>query len=563
MQFRHRAAATAAWPLLLLASCANAGSASNNSVIGELPANSALCVICNNVAQLDQRIARLERRIAGHQPQFDEFTALKMVLGPYWNISAPMAWAMPAPAKGKILELRESIVILQTTNNAKFVAGLKNGAARGGITPARIEGTPAFIATRGIWTFISASRSALKMYLQAKPGLTLPGKMTAALRHADIAVETDTHAMRKELLDPSKAMLFAGMSGHRLPFGSPDLKSILRQMGNKLNKQLTTALKRSVLTLHFGRQALIFNLTSAFHAHSPIAQLLAAQPPLSTHALAGLPDERYFSLYADSINGLSTAQWLRTLLPTKAQGGPGASRHKRSTAKQELQNILAAVADHTGSAAIMLRPAMSASTSGEPQDPWGSGHGIVIMRGKHPKAEMHNLVGYFSRSAGAGVKTGTAVDKNITHSTLMGYPATRIILPTQKRVKTSDTIELIDMGTHGVLLGVDVPHILLKSAVTAAGSNLTAIMKRPGLAQTLTEIVPGSFMVAYLPIARWTQQHNAAATPKPANALALGLPPPPAVVSVSAGKKSLVIQVYIPVATLEQSLSGNPAGALF
>ncbi len=562
MQFRRRAAA-AAWPLLGVTICAHGAGAPTSSIIRELPSTSALCVICNNVAQLDQRITRLERRITGRQPQFDEFTALKMVLGPYWNISAPMAWVMPSPAKGKILELRQSVVILQTTNTAKFIASLKNGAARGGITPARIEGTPAFIATRGVWTFISASRSALKMYLQAKSHLTLPGHLPVALRHADIAVEADTHAIRKELVDPSKAMLFSAMPGNPLPVGSPALKSLLQQIGNKLSKQLSTDLNRSLLTLHFGRQALIVNLTNAFHAHSPMAQLVAAQPPLPAHALAGLPDQRYFSLYADSIDGPSVAKWLKTLLPAKVENSPGSPRHKRSTAIQEFPQILAAVADHTGAAAIGLPPSTPSSAGRGPLNHWGSGSAIIIMHCKHPTTEMHDLAGYFSHLAYVRTKTAPPDDKNLTHSTLMGYQVIRIVGPTQKPIRTSPTVELINMRTHGVLLCVGVPHPLLKSAVTAAGNNLTAVMKRPGLTQTLARVVPGSFLVAYLPIARWTQQQNAVPTSKAANALALGLPPPPAVVSVGAGGKSLVIQVYIPVATLEQSLSGNPAGALF
>lgn len=563
MQFRRRAAAAAACPLLWATFCAHAASAPSSSIIRELPANSALCVICNNVAQLDQRISRFEQRITGQQPQFDEFAALKMVLGPYWNISAPMAWVLPSPAKGKILELRQSVVILQTTNTAKFIAGLKNGAVRGGITPARIEGTPAFIATRGLWTVISASRSELKSYLQTKTRLKLSGKMTAALRHADIAIEADARALRKELGDPSQALLFSAVPGNPLSLRNPALKSILRQMGNKLNKQLNTALKRSVLTLHFGRQALIINLTTGFHAHSPMAQLFAAQPPLPAQALAGLPDHRYFSLYADSINGPSVAKWLQTLLPAKVQTSPGDPRPKRSPTSQEIPHILAAVADHTGAAAIVLPPATPSGTGREPLNHWGSGPTIIIMHGKHPTTEMHNLARYFSRATHDQPKTAPPDGSNLTHGTLMGYQVIRIVGPTKKNIKNSQTVELINMRTHGVLLCVGVPHTLLKSAVIAADKNLTAIMKRPGLTQSIAEIVPRSFMVAYLPIARWTQQQTAAPKPKPANALALGLPPPPAVVSVGAGKKSLVIRVYIPVATLEQSLSSNPAGALF
>ena len=101
------------------------------------------------------------------------------------------------------------------------------------------------------------------------------------------------------------------------------------------------------------------------------------------------------------------------------------------------------------------------------------------------------------------------------------------------------------------------------TAIAAAKENVQAISKRPGLAQSAGELLPGTFAAAYLPIARWNQRQNTAAVPKAANALTLGLPPPPAVFSVGSGKKSLNMQLYIPVATLEQSLSGNSASALF
>ena len=258
-----------------------------------------------------------------------------------------------------------------------------------------------------------------------------------------------------------------------------------------------------------------------------------------------------------------TSKWLQTLLPAKVRNGPGAPAQKSSEANKEVQIFLTAVADHTGTAAIMPAPATS-STAKDPVNPWGSGPAIIIMHCEHPRAEMLNLAACFSRRpAPSRIKPGTAVAKTLTPGNLMGYPAIRINLPTQKHVRTPHVVELINMGTHRVLLGVDVPHKLLKSAVAAAGNNLAAIMKRPGLAQSMAEIVPRSFMVAYLPIARWSQPANTAETPKPAHALTLGLPPPPAVFSVGAGKKSLNMQLYIPVASLEQSLSGNPAGALF
>ncbi len=565
MPFRCHAVAAAAGALLFPALSARASAANADSIVHELPATSALCVICANVSHLDQRVGRLERRITGQQPQFDEFSALKMVFGPYWKLSAPMAWVLPSPAKGNILELRKSLVILQTTNSAKFTASLKNGPARGGITPAQIEGSPAFIATRGAWTFISASRSTLKIYMQAKSRLALPGDMMAAVRHADIAVEGDTRAIKKELFEPSQALLGAMPVNHQW-VGSPALNAILHQMENKLTGQLNTAIRRSVLTLHLGRRAVIINLTAAFHARTPIGRLFAAQNPLAANALAGLPNLRYFALYADSINGTAVAKWLRTLLPANVHSGPADPVQKPSKANIEIQNILTAIANHTGTAAIMPAPATPAGAA-DLVNPWDAGPDMILMHTSHPKTEIGALADCLSRATATRIKhgstAGTADHKASAHSNIMGYPAISINLATQKHVRTPHVVQLVNIGPHRVLVGVDVSRKLLKSAVAAAGSNLMAIMKRPGLAQTITEVVPRSFMVAYLPIARWSQQRTAVPAPKPAHALMLGLPPPPAVFSVGAGGKSLNMQLYIPVASLEQSLSGNPVGALF
>ena len=529
-----------------------------DSISAELPADSALCVVCNNVARLDRRLNRMEMRITGHRSQFDEFTALKMILGPYWNISGPLAFITPTPTKGNALDMRRSVLILQATNTAKFIAGLKNGPTRGGITPARMEGSPAYIATRGPWIFLSASRSALKNYLKAKSGLKLPAKMNLAMLQSDITMEGDSRAIRKVLFQPSEAMIFAAMPGIQLPVRSPALRRILHQVGSEMSRQLRTALDRSALTVHFGRQALVLNLANRFHSNSPVAKLIVAQPPLPTNALAGLPNLRYSVLYADSINGVAISQWLQAMLSAKAR--------KQVRGSKELRNFLAAVADHTGTGAIMLPPIPSKPpASADMLNPWASGPAIIIQYSRHPKAQMHYLAAYFNGHP-ATIEHGTTSmhhGMQIIHATIMGYPSIRIAMPAKRLGGTSHHIELINIGSHRVLVGVDTTEKLLKSAIAAAKENVQAISKRPGLAQSAGELLPGTFAAAYLPIARWNQRQNTAAVPKAANALTLGLPPPPAVFSVGTGKKSLNMQLYIPVATLEQSLSGNSAGALF
>jgi|GEM_PF-3899466 len=558
MLFRRCAIASVILPLMLLTLRASAAGKMQDSISAELPADSALCVVGNNVVRLDRRISRMEMRITGHRSQFDEFTALKMILGPYWNISGPLAFVMPTPAKGSTLQMRHAVLILQATNTAKFIAGLKNGTARGGITPARMEGSPAYIATRGPWIFLSPSRSALKHYLKAKSGLTLPAKMNLAMRQSDITIEGDSRAIRKVLFQPSEAMIFAAMPGNQLPVRSAALRAILHQVGSEMSQQLRTALDRSALTVHFGRQALVLNLVNRFHANSPLAKLIASQPPLPTNALAGLPNLRYSVLYADSINGVAISQWLQAMLSAKGQ--------KQVSGSKEIRNFLAAIADHTGTGAIMLPPIPSKPPPRPNMvNPWASGPAIIIQYSRHPKAQMHNLAAYFNGHA-ATIEHGTTSthpDMQIIQATVMGYPSIRIAMPAKRLGGTSHHIELMNIGSHRILVCVDATKKLLKSAIAAAKENVHAISKRPGLAQSAGEILPGTFIAAYLPIARWNQLQNTTTVPKAANALTLGLPPPPAVFSVGIGKKSLNMQLYIPVATLEQSLSGNSAGALF
>ncbi|MHB1768070.1 MAG: hypothetical protein ACYCUV_09500, partial [Phycisphaerae bacterium] len=353
-------------------------------------------------------------------------------------------------------------------------------------------------------------------------------------------------------------MIFAAIPGNQLPLRSPALRAILHHVGSEMSQQLRTALDRSALTVHFGRQALVLNLANRFHANSPVTKLIASQPPLPTNALAGLPNLRYSVLYADSINGAAISHWLKAMLAAKGQ--------KQATGSREIRNFLAAVADHTGTGAIMLPPIPSKlPTRPDMVNPWASGPAIIIQYSRHPKAQMHNLAAYFNGRP-ATIEHGTTSthrDMQIIHATVSGYQSIRIAMPAKKPGGSSHHIELINIGSHRVLVGVDTTEILLKSAIAAAKENVHAISKRPGLAQIAGEILPGTFAAAYLPIARWNQLQNTTTVPKAANALTLGLPPPPAVFSVGTGKRSLNMQLYIPVATLEQSLSGNSAGALF
>ena len=558
MLIRRCTAASVILLLLLLTQRAMAVEKISGAISSELPANSALCVVCNNVLRLEHRISRLQTRITGHRSQFDEFTALKMILGPYWNISGPFAFVIPTPERHNALQMRETVVVLQATNPAKFIAGLKNGTARGGITPVRMEGSPAYIASRGNWIFISASPSALKSYMKAKTGLKLPAKMDSAMGRSDITIEGDSRALRKVLFQPSAAMISALMPGHQLAVRSSALRAILHQVGSEISNQLRTALQRSAMTVHLGRQALVINLTNRFHGHSPLAKLIAAQPALPANALAGLPDARYSVLYADSINGSSISRWLKAML--------AANRQKRAGESKDIRNFLSAVADHTGTAAMLLPPKPAGNTVRPMMvSPWASGPAVILQYTQHPKAQMRNLAAYFNhRYARAGHGTTRSQQHmQTTGLSIMGYPAMRMTLAAKTPGESEHHIVMINIGSHRILVGVDSTAAFIKSAVTAVQKSDRTICKRPGLAQSIGKILPHSFAAAYLPIARWNQLQNRTSVPKAANALTLGLPPPPAVFSVGTDEKSLNMQLYIPVATLEQSLSGNSAGTLF
>ena len=524
------------------------------SIYTELPVASALCVVCNNVLRLDQHLNRMEMRIMGTASQFDELTPLKMVLGPYWNINAPLAFIIPTPAKGGILTMRNSVLILQATNTAKFIAGLKNGATKGGITPARIEGSPAYIATRGPWIFLSASRAELKHYLRAKRGLTLNANMTRAMHHADISVEGDARAVKADLLQPLQAAILPAFQGNQFAKRNTALRAVTHQLDDKIGQQLIHAFQRSVLTVHVGRQALVIDILNRLHASTPFGKLVASQTPLPANALAGLPNMRYSALFANSINGAAVSRWLNTMLPTATK--------KQSQALREIRSFSTLVAGHTGTSAIVLPPIHTPAPAGAAMvNSLAIGPIILITRSDHPKAQMRHLSNFLKSQV--AVKTGKSENATLTDSRILGYAAVGLNIAAKPTVESLHHIEMVDIGTHRVLVAVNAPRKLLLSALAAAKKQRSAIARRPGLAQSLDKILPQSFVTAYWPIGRWNQGQAKAAVPKAAHALTLGLPPPPAVFSVGTGKKSLNMQLYIPVATLEQSLSGNSAGALF
>jgi hypothetical protein len=511
----------------------------------------------------------MQRRVTGQAPQFDEFAVLKMALGRSWDMNGGLAWVIPTPPQGKTMQARDSVVILRATHAGNFISRLKNGVIKNGITPGRIEGSPAFMATRGRWVLMSASRSTLRNYLTAKSGLKLSSAMQAAFNSSDLTIEGETTAVRKvfqELVAPSVGMMLSAMPGHPLPIGNPALSKIMHQAGRKMLQQLNTSLQLSMLTVHFGRQAVVVNLAGRFKAGTAAARLIQAQPAISPLVLAGLPNRRYWGIYADSINGAALAEFLRSTLPAAAHGA-AASNTKTLLKNRSIRAFLNALAGHTGSGTVLLMAHHQSLSAGEVlTNPWDSGPAVIILYARNAQAQLHNLATLFRRhpfAASAAAAHTVRHTVTVSHVNVQGMTAMLLALPSAGRSQKAHQINLIELDGHRVLVCIDAAPTLLHAAIAAAGAKIPALAKRPGLAQTIGNVVPGTFVVAYLPFARWNTLQNTPAGPKAANALTLGLPPPPAVFSIGAGKQSLNMQLYIPMATLEQSLAGNSAGTLF
>ncbi len=561
-------AAIAALQLSAATRFATAAPRKDLSIRRQLPATSALCIVSQNVLQLDTRILRMQRRISGQAPPDDIFVMAKMMLGPYWDTAAPVAWVIPTPRKAQSIESRRSLVILRATDAAKFIAGFKTGATKGGITPGAIRGGHWFMTNRGNWIFLSTSSSTLKAYLKGQSGLKLSADMRKSLAKSDLAIEGDTAALRKILSQPTTAMALSQLPVNKMPLGSAPLGILLHELDAAIARQTTDSTVRSLLTADFGRRAMVYNLTVQFKADSSIVKVVGAQSPLPANALAGLPSVRYNALYADSINGAAVAHWLGKLLPARHHAAQPAGSHAFDP-HNAFQTCLHILADHTGSSAVMLaRPSAVSPTALTPGE-WDGGPALILIRTQHPLAQLHRLAklaacGHSPPAPHAAATRSAGVPAiKISNVQILGLPTLRIDIGPAGVAQPAHHVEIIKVATHRLLACVDTTSAVTQSAIKTARMNVSAIIKRPGLAQSMADRLPGSFMVAYLPIARWSQSQGGTAAPKAANALTLGLPPPPAVFSVAAGKQSLKMQMVVPMATMEQCIPGSPGGGLF
>jgi hypothetical protein len=576
-------------------------------ILHVMPAGVRLCFVARDMQSLITKVMSLQSQITG-QPASggaDPLSMFTQMLGPSFDSDGSIAAVITGQGllDDDVTDNHMSI-LLPARDSAKLSAifNAKPGAdgILQGTFPMGMGGpnSDLFIKIYPGYVAIAPTATAIKE-LQAS-GETLDSALSGPVQNkigdSDCYFYINTAAITKnadQQINQAFDSLEQSFNG-QMPVSSNQLKAVVDIL-RLASLQYLRDNQYGVVTFRMDNQGITLDSMIQFRDGSPTARLFEAQPALSANALAGLPDKDYVGVWTDSINGRAVYEWLNALIPAS---GPDAG--EEAQLKATITKLLDAdgqtLTDHAGDAMMVLPPMMENSAS--PQaDASGTNQaqvrtvavwvpGVIVLSSSSDAATeagqiqpwVDSTIQSISAEArGFVVAARTSPDPlNIDGVSLRRIDLTISDAPpasTQPsgEAKTSLVTHIYygSVSPNTVLLACNVDQDALQQTIENAKAGTAGVEKRPDLAQVLRQALPHAFFTAYVPLARLVLMMSGQQTPDqqaaamPAGALALGVPPPPVVISAADIGTALDVAFYLPMDTLIQASKSGTDGNIF
>ncbi|NNM84400.1 MAG: hypothetical protein HKL96_01380 [Phycisphaerales bacterium] len=537
-----------------------------------IPASARAVVVFHNLSSLNTKIQSLAEQFSygSHGPVPDIFTELGQMLGISHGLnkqgSAAVVWLAPPPhfAGGA----SAAVVGILPSVHAKALAACFNaGPAHHGIMQGATQfQMPVYLALKGHYVLISNQQMLVAAALASKASLSsvLSPAERAAFASDDITSRIDLHAFKGASSGFASSMQAMGPS-----INSPLISQIIVDM-KLITEQVSKDSRTITIGLSDDDSGLTLHLLSTVNPGSLTAKLIEAQQPLAPHPLAALPDLPLTVAGAIHINGAATEQWIEQVTASAKPPGTAATTQPDAAGLRQLSQIRKQLA-LTQNLRVLLSGRSGGTHHLKVIDILNSTNPpryLKLMRA-WSKKEANNLL---PMASGINISThlkpastsiaGILFDRSVTTMSLK--PGSQNDLTAKRALRSARSMygkAVVGyagvVGSH-LLVAVNVHKKQLSPIVRALKGTPFAgsLGNSPAIKMLQPHVLPHAMAVAYLPIDQWITAAEAAAReanglPNQTNGAAtLGPPISPMALSVTTGRASIMMQLFIPQATL-------------
>ncbi|HTV48957.1 MAG TPA: hypothetical protein VMG59_10990 [Phycisphaerae bacterium] len=568
-----------------------------NNVSQVIPSNVRIGFVIRDFQAVVTKFMAIQSRTSGQSatPDFDPVSMFSQMLGPSFDPNGSIAAVITGHGiLNDDVTDTEMAVFLPAKDSAKLSAVFNATAGADGVLqgtfPMGMGGAnqQVFLQVYPGYVAISPTAKAIKELRAAGQTLDtiLLPQIQNKINNSDLYFYFNTEAVAQNSMPQISQLIDSAEQkiSTQLPVGSGPLKTTLDIIRLAMLQGLKDN-QYSLITMRLDNQGITTDTIAQFHSGSSTAKLIEAQPPLPQNALAGLPNKDYVGVWADSINGRAVSEWLDSLLASMGPAATAQEIQTRQAIAKLLNEDLQPMANHISDAGMVLLPAVTspsgAPMAGNPQPDQQlhiksimvSVPGVIYLCSSDNPAKDIGLIPSWINSTIQSMKAQNQdldVEAKSTPAalTIDGTSLTRVDVSISDAVQAPGqpapphvqpivtAVYYGAVGTNTIMIASSVDQDTLQQTVADIKSGNAGVEKRPDLAQVREQILPNAFFAAYVPLARLAglmngeESANQQATAMPAGALALGVPPPPVVISVAGIGTALDIAVYLPMDTL-------------
>ncbi len=535
------------------------------------PANSSMVLIFRNPAALDRKIMQISQALKIPTSEDPLQSAEKsMGLAGMMNSKLPAGVVMlPQPQGNPAMGEPWVLALIPVNNYAAAAKALQCGTVQNGISAGTDpSGTAEYLANRGDYAIMSPSKPALKAFLADTKMLSagLSPTYAQAIMGSDVAAY-----LNMKVLGPIASNGLKSIAQMMTSFEASD-PTLQRGVAMDLIsaraiEQFLTSATRQFIGVHISNRGISLQTIGDLRPTSPMGQLLAAQTAIGNAPLAGLPTGRYITAGAYHLNGRAIAQWLPTLTRPKQMTGPMAPIEK--FVESDIQVYGNLISKQQGSNGVVF------------SNPGGGGiSGVTIQDSLVPAATIAELEKFSARLMPATpAGTSPPFKTTFTHNALQvgGTSLTRMAMRVKASQKSmasglkmlfgrGEFVEYLGaVGPHRIVGIFNMPKSKIPGVLAAVHGGIDTLSLRKSIQAANKHVLPHPGCTVYILVNRLLA--NMAANlrkenglPQPAtNGLVLGRRFIPMVASSSAQGSRLRIKLYLPMATLEDTVNQGRA----
>ncbi len=551
---------------------ASAAVVPSTNICTMLPAKSSAVIIFRNPAALDRKIVQMERDLKIPMQQ-DPLQSTENSMNLIGNIKEdqPAAVVMLDRPKGSIEPASQwAVVAVAVKNYAAMQKNYQCGTAQDGINSGQDpSGNPIFIAQENGYALLSPVKQALQAFIANKQMLssTLSPTYSRAIEKNDVSAY-----LNMSILGPGAKAELDAYFQMMLGFEASDpsqADALVTQLGfERLIGQFLTNSRRQFIGIHITNRGITLQNSGDMKPGTPMGQLVAAQPTLEASPLGGLPNGRYVAATAAVFNGLAFSQWFTTLEKSGQQNGITASVEKKlDSAITQYQGM---IANESGSRAVVLSSRR--------------GHGLSVVElgtyadaAKGLKTAEAMIPAMMKKMQSTGpvpfkiVVTPNAVNTNgvsLTqiHMSANGANAASVASVFKMIFGSPALVEYAGAtNNHNIIVAANVHKSGMASLIATSRANVDNLSKRESIRDVQSHVLPHANFVMYILINRMLSDvagnlRKANGLPQPTTkGLVLGRRFLPMVVSTSARGNRISAKIFIPMATLEDTINQGRA----